>query len=280
MSSHEAYSPTLSPYRNANYSPTMSPYINHNTNPQRFVVKDFKPAPIKLDNLKLLEGQNNYEDWASQMSMAFKPMGVYDIVVNGVHPVPDATDEEHEACEALSNHAMLVLIQVISKPILKKISKLSTPHEGAGAGAAAVVPPALNAAAITAAMQSVVDALELPMQAYADVLLRAEWREMTAVAAYFAAVDPNTCVPLNPLTPIFPWRGPALPEPEAHSFARTSFTSFAQCVEDVARGRQVREITIALTNFEDDAAWVPLRHMGISSTRHLELWGATMGKAC
>ena len=45
------------------------------------------------------------------MSMVFKPMGVYDIVVNAVHPVPDATLEEHEAYEALSNHAMLVLIR-------------------------------------------------------------------------------------------------------------------------------------------------------------------------
>jgi len=108
----------------------MSPYFNLNTNPRKFfVVKDFKPAPVKLDDLELLEGQNNYEDWASQMSMRFKPMGVYDIVVNGVHPVPDATIEEHEAYEAVSNHAMLVLIQVISKPILKKISKLSAPHE-------------------------------------------------------------------------------------------------------------------------------------------------------
>ena len=127
LSSYEAYSPTLSPNHITNYSPTMSAYITRNANTQRsFVVK---PAPVKLDNLERLEGQNNYEDWASQMSMAFKPMGVYDIVVNGVHPAPDATDEEHEAFKALSNHAMLVLIQVISKPILKKISKLSTPHE-------------------------------------------------------------------------------------------------------------------------------------------------------
>jgi len=117
----------LSPNHNATYSPTMSPYITHNANTRKcFVVK---PAPVKLDNLERLEGQNNYEDWASQMSMAFKPMGVYDIVVNGVHPAPGATDEEHEAFKALSNHAMLVLIQVISKPILKKISMLSTPHE-------------------------------------------------------------------------------------------------------------------------------------------------------
>jgi len=28
-----------------------------------------KPAPVKLDNLELLEGQNNYEDWASQASI-------------------------------------------------------------------------------------------------------------------------------------------------------------------------------------------------------------------
>jgi len=33
---------------------------------------------------------------------------------------------------------------------------------------------------------------------------------------------------------------------------------------------------MALTNFEDDASWVPHRHMGISSIRHLELWGATI----
>jgi len=45
---------------------------------------------------------------------------------------------------------------------------------GAGAGAAAVVLPALNAATIATAIQIVVDALELPMQAYANVLLHAE----------------------------------------------------------------------------------------------------------
>jgi len=110
------------------YSPTLSPYLNTNTQ-KFFIRKDFKPAPVKLDNLELLEGQNNYEDWASQMSMAFKPIGLYDIIVNGVHPDPYTTIEKHETYEALSNHAMPVLIQVISKPILKKILQLSTSHE-------------------------------------------------------------------------------------------------------------------------------------------------------
>jgi len=72
----------------------MSPYITYNADTPRPLV--VKPAPIKLDNLECLEGQDNYEDWASQMSMAFRPMGVYDIVVNGVHPAPDATGKEHE----------------------------------------------------------------------------------------------------------------------------------------------------------------------------------------
>jgi len=61
------------------YSPTMSPYIAYNADtPRPFVVK---PAPVKLDNLECLEGQNNYEDWASQMSMAliFKPTTSYSL---------------------------------------------------------------------------------------------------------------------------------------------------------------------------------------------------------
>jgi len=120
------YSPVWSPDHDV-YSPTHSPYnLSRNTCDRKSFVK---PAPIKLDNLECLERQTNYENWASQMSMAFRPMGVYNIIINGVQPVLNATDKELEAHEALANHAMLVLIQVISKPILKKISKLTTLHE-------------------------------------------------------------------------------------------------------------------------------------------------------
>jgi len=105
----------------------MSPYnLSRNTRDRKSFVK---PAPIKLDSLECLEGQTNYEDWASQMSMAFRPMGVYDIIINGVQPALNATDEELEAHKVLANHAILVLIQVISKHILKKISKLTISHE-------------------------------------------------------------------------------------------------------------------------------------------------------
>jgi len=124
--SSSTYSPVWSPDHIV-YSLTMSHYNLSCTTRDR---KSFvKPAPIKLDNFEHLERQTNYEDWASQMSMSFRPMGIYDIIINKMQPALNATDEELEAYEALANHAMLVLIQLISKPIMKKISKLTTPYE-------------------------------------------------------------------------------------------------------------------------------------------------------
>jgi len=42
--------------------------------------KDFKPAAVKLDNIEHLEGQQNYEDWASQMAMVFDAMSVHNML--------------------------------------------------------------------------------------------------------------------------------------------------------------------------------------------------------
>jgi len=92
--------------------------------------KEFKPAAVKLDNIERLEGQNNYEDWASQMTMVFDAMGVYDIVIEGSEPdtCASSSSPEHARYQALSKHALLILIQVISKSILKKVSKYRSPH--------------------------------------------------------------------------------------------------------------------------------------------------------
>jgi len=32
------------------------------------VAKDYKPTPIKFDNVERLESRSNYEDWASQIA--------------------------------------------------------------------------------------------------------------------------------------------------------------------------------------------------------------------
>jgi len=91
--------------------------------------KNFKPNQVKVENLACLNGQSNYEEWASQMSMVFRAMRVYDIVVEGVQPASYATEEECKGYEALSDQALLILIQVLSNPILQKVSKYTNPHE-------------------------------------------------------------------------------------------------------------------------------------------------------
>ena len=107
-------------------SPTLSLYVIMSPNPQnqpsRFFTlpKNSKPNQVKIENLERLNGQSNYEEWASQMSMVFRAMRVYDIVVEGVQPAVYATEEECEGYEALSDQVLLVLIQVISNPILQR----------------------------------------------------------------------------------------------------------------------------------------------------------------
>ncbi|KAF8434443.1 hypothetical protein BGX38DRAFT_1275480 [Terfezia claveryi] len=90
--------------------------------------KDFLPAEVNLDNIEPLDGLRNYGDWASQMIMVFDAMNVLDIVVDGAQLDPNASSADKEGYQALSNHALLILIQVISKPILKKVSRYRSPH--------------------------------------------------------------------------------------------------------------------------------------------------------
>jgi len=112
---------------------TLSPYVPMTPTPlptRYFTLsKNFKPNQVKVENLERLNGQSNYEEWALQMSMVFRAMRVYDIVVEGVRPVSYATEEECESYEALSDQALLILIQVLSNPILQKVSKYTNPHE-------------------------------------------------------------------------------------------------------------------------------------------------------
>ena len=70
--------------------------------PRSFTIsKDFRPAEVKLNNIEHLEGQHNYEDWASQMTMVFGVMNMLDIVVDGVEPSPNASPSEQEGYRAL-----------------------------------------------------------------------------------------------------------------------------------------------------------------------------------
>jgi len=97
--------------------------------PEFSVPKDFKQAAVKLDNIDSLIGQSNYEDWSDQMQMVFRAMGTQSIVIEGAQPSQYALSAEREAYTTMPQSAFLVLIQVLSKLILKKVAKYQTPYE-------------------------------------------------------------------------------------------------------------------------------------------------------
>ena len=91
------------------------------------IPKDFRQAAVKLDNIDPLIGQSNYEDWADTMKMAFRGMGTSAIVIDGIEPADNTSMKQEEAFTTLSQSALLILMQVLYKPILKKVSKYETP---------------------------------------------------------------------------------------------------------------------------------------------------------
>jgi len=62
------------------------------------------------------------------MEMVFDAMSVHEIVIEGVEPSANATSSELQGYQVLSKHGLPILIQVISKLILKKVSKYRSPH--------------------------------------------------------------------------------------------------------------------------------------------------------
>ncbi|RPB24233.1 hypothetical protein L211DRAFT_848973 [Terfezia boudieri ATCC MYA-4762] len=69
---------------------------SHPTKSDFLLSKEFRSAEVKLSNIEPLAGQHNYEDWSSQMILAFDAMNVLNIVVNGSSPTSDSSAEEHE----------------------------------------------------------------------------------------------------------------------------------------------------------------------------------------
>jgi hypothetical protein len=92
-------------------------------------VKEDKPVSIKLDNIKVLTGQDNYNIWAATMTLVWKGMKCYEIVVEGLDPAADAAQDEIDAYTALCHQAAAVYIQVVSTDILEKIVELDHPHK-------------------------------------------------------------------------------------------------------------------------------------------------------
>jgi len=60
--------------------------------------------------------------------MVFREMGTCSMVINGLAPAENASTAEKDAYLTLFQSALLIMMQVVSKPILKKVSKYETPH--------------------------------------------------------------------------------------------------------------------------------------------------------
>jgi len=115
-------SPSPDPLEVGQYQPAPAP-------PTTFKLpQEFRQAAVKVDNIDSLVEQSNYEDWVDTMKMVFRGMGTSSIVINGLAPTENWSTKEKDSHLTLSQSALLIMKQVVSKPILKKVSKYETPH--------------------------------------------------------------------------------------------------------------------------------------------------------
>jgi len=115
-------SPSPDPLEAGQYQPVLAP-------PSTFKLpQEIGQGAVKVDYINSLVGQSNYEDWADTMRMAFRGMGTSLIIINRLAPAENASTKEKDDYLTLSQSALLIMIQVLSKPIIKKVSKYETPH--------------------------------------------------------------------------------------------------------------------------------------------------------
>jgi len=117
-----ANSPSPEPLEAGQYQPAPAP-------PPTFKLpQEFRQSAVKADNIDSLIGQSKYEDWADTVKMVFRRIGTSSIVINGLAPTENASTKEKDAYLTLSQSALLIMMQVVSKLILKKVLKYETPH--------------------------------------------------------------------------------------------------------------------------------------------------------
>jgi hypothetical protein len=89
---------------------------------------DLRLPQVKLDNIEILTGHDNYEDWAEQVTIVLDAMQLSEIVIEGSTLPDDASATEKAVAKARKSQALLLLIQVLSKPIIKLVAKKRDPH--------------------------------------------------------------------------------------------------------------------------------------------------------
>jgi hypothetical protein len=83
---------------------------------------------VKLYNIEVLKSSYCYELWSQKISVIFKVMGLYKIVVLGIDLFPLASLTELITFQLAQRQGLLVIIQVVSNDIFDKIAKHQTPY--------------------------------------------------------------------------------------------------------------------------------------------------------
>ena len=90
-------------------------------------LKSLWTSQLRMDKISILTGKDNYQSWSDQMSIIFNVLGLHDIVVNGAKP--KGANINMDTFNEIVSAAIVLLIQVIAKPILTIIGRISDPHE-------------------------------------------------------------------------------------------------------------------------------------------------------
>ena len=83
---------------------------------------------LKIDKITTLTGKENYQSWADQLTMNFIAVGLFEVVMNGAKARNGDSYEEWDAYNKIVSEVIVILVQVISKPIMTIIGRIQDPH--------------------------------------------------------------------------------------------------------------------------------------------------------
>ena len=89
----------------------------------------FGVLAIKSDSISKLKGQENYEEWAEEVSMVLEAIGALNIVCDGQVLDDEATEDEKFLYKAIHSNARLLLVQSVEKEIKPTIIKIRSCHD-------------------------------------------------------------------------------------------------------------------------------------------------------
>ena len=88
-----------------------------------------RTSHLNIDKVTALTGKDNYQSWADQVTMIFKAVGLYDVVVNGAKPINGDSNDDWKAYNEIVSEAVVVLVRVVTKPIMTIIGRIRDPHQ-------------------------------------------------------------------------------------------------------------------------------------------------------